>query len=131
MIKISTVEEISNIKPIVGVNTHCKYIIKDKCVVDKVGMYNKGDSVIYCEVDSWIPDNIAPFLTAKNKKPKTYLNIKGQLLKTKKIKGVISRGLILPMHTLSLFKDHYSTDYPLGYDVSYILNIVKYEPTLN
>ena len=47
--------------------------------------YQIGDMVVYCEIDSWIPTEIAPFLT-KGKTPKEYLGVKGERLKTIKLR---------------------------------------------
>jgi RNA ligase (TIGR02306 family) len=70
-----------------------------KTVVKK-DQFKVGDSVVYFEIDSWIPHDIAPFLTKPGHSPKEYLGVKGQRLKTQKIRGVISSGLILPLSIL-------------------------------
>ena len=77
--------------------------------------------MVFCEIDSWVPHEIAPFLS-KGKEPREYLGIKGERLRSVKLRGVISQGLILPISVLPL------VDYAEGEDVSEKLGIVKYEP---
>lgn len=65
-------------------------------VVVKKGEYSVGDKAVYCELDSWIPHELAPFLTQPGHEPKEYNGVKGQKLKSKKLRGVVSQGLLLP-----------------------------------
>jgi RNA ligase (TIGR02306 family) len=48
-------------------------------VVVKKNEFKIGDSCIFCEIDSWIPTEIAEFLS-KGKEPKEYLGVKGERL---------------------------------------------------
>jgi RNA ligase (TIGR02306 family) len=66
-------------------------------VVAQKELYKVGDLAIYCEIDSWIPHGLAPFLTQDGHYPKVYNEVEGQRLKTKKLKGVVSQGLLLPL----------------------------------
>ena len=92
-------------------------------VITRLGEYEPGDKVIYCEIDSWIPDDIAPFLTKEGHEPKVFKNIKGQRLRTIKLRGEYSQGLLLPISLL----DGKIDSLEVGRDVSEILNIVKWE----
>lgn len=93
-------------------------------VVVKKGEFQEGDLAVYCEIDSFIPSKIAPFLTTSGLFPKEYLGIEGEQLKTKKLRGVISQGLLLPIgqNAIDAFKE--------GDDVSDELGIVKYDPPI-
>lgn len=96
MRKLATIRKIDDIVPIKGADFIELAIVDGwKCVVKK-GDFNIGDVVIYCEVDSWIPYGIAPFL-CKNDPPREYNGVKGERLKTVKLRGQISQGLILPL----------------------------------
>lgn len=70
-----------------------------QCVV-KRGEYKKGDLAIYCEVDSWIPHAVAPFLTKLGQYPKVYNGVEGQKLKSIRLRGELSQGLILDKSVL-------------------------------
>ena len=88
--------------------------------VIKKGEFKVGDKVIYCEIDAFIPNTIAPFLTQAGKHPKEYQGIRGERLKTKKLRGYLSQGLILPSGIL-----------PEGFEgqcCMEVLGIVKWEP---
>jgi len=93
-------------------------------VVAKSGLHQQGNLVVYCEIDSWMPHTLAPFLTKEGKEPREFEGIKGQLLKTARLRGVLSQGLIIPLCDTNL-------DASLvveGNDVSEALGIIKYEP---
>ena len=92
--KMATIRKISAIESIPEADRICTYVIDGWKVVDTIGKYNVGDLVVYCEIDSFIPNSIAPFLTAPDRSPKEYLGVKGERLKTKKLRGVISQGLM-------------------------------------
>lgn len=134
MRKLATIRKIDDIVPIKGADFIELAIVDGwKCVVKK-GDFNIGDVVIYCEVDSWIPYGIAPFL-CKNDPPKEYNGVKGERLKTVKLRGQISQGLILP---LFYSRSERSWCFPpewnylpikvsVGDDVTEILGIQKWE----
>ncbi len=130
MRKMATIRKVSEIKPIDGAEFVEVLVIDGWKVVSKKGEYSAGDLVVYCEVDSFIPNSIAPFLTAPDRFPKEYFGIKGERLKTKKIRGIISQGLVLPYNILAV--EHEGNigigGWMEGDDVSEVLNIVKYEP---
>ena len=75
---------------------------------------------MYCEVDSWIPHTLAPFLTKPGHYPREYLGVEGERLRTVKLKGQLSQGLLLP-----LVEDNSEE----GKDFSEILGITKWEDT--
>ena len=128
MRKMATIRKINKIVPIEGADSVELAQVDGWNVVVKKGEHQEGSLVVYCEIDSWIPNSIAPFLTAPDRFPKEYLGVKGERLRTKKIRGVISQGLILPLNTLPQ-NDLEWTD-PVGVDVSELLGIVKYDPPL-
>lgn len=94
-------------------------------VTAKDNGFKEGDIVIYCEIDSWIPNEVAPFLS-KGKEPREYNGVKGERLRSIKLRGELSQGLILPLSVLRM-----EIGYPLGCDVSGVLNIQKWERPMN
>lgn len=125
--KMASIRQIDEIKPIPDADRICVYKIGGWDVVDQVGAHHLADMVVYCEIDSWIPNTIAPFLS-KDKEPKEYDGIKGERLRTVKLRKQVSQGLLLP---LSVLPDDYASRFlQIGDDVSEALGIVKYEPPL-
>ena len=123
--KLATVRTIAEIKPIDGADRICAYRADGWWIVDQVGKYQVGDLVIYCEVDSFVPTALAPFLS-KGKEPREYEGIKGERLRTIKLKGQVSQGLLLPTGVVydGGILDQYIED---GYDVTDLLGILKWE----
>lgn len=124
MRKLATIREISSISTIEGAHSICIYHVGGWKIVDSIGKYLTGDMVVMCEIDSFIPTEIAPFLTQAGKEPKEYQGIKGERLRTKKLKGVISQGLLLPLSVLN----NVESELMEGLDVSVPLGVVKWDP---
>lgn len=96
---MATIKKIENITPIEGADKiECLKILGWQVVAEK-GLHKVGDYVVYCEIDSWIPHGLAPFLS-KGKEPKEYKEVKGERLKTIRLRGCLSQGLILPYSIL-------------------------------
>jgi len=134
MRKLASVQKIIDIKPIEGADLICAYKVLGWWVVSKVGEFKVGDYVIYCEIDSWIPNAIAPFLSRGNE-PREYEGVKGERLRTVKLKGATSQGLILNEDTLDQFNLCYLIEtgilpYKEGTDVTDLLGILKWEPQI-
>ena len=120
MRKMASIKTIKNIQNIENSDTLALATIDGWGVVVKRDEYQIGDMVVYCEIDSWIPTEIAPFLT-KGKTPKEYLGVKGERLKTIRLRGTLSQGLILSTNVLK-------KDFIQDQDVSEELGITKWEP---
>jgi RNA ligase (TIGR02306 family) len=123
MRKMATIRKIDALRPIEGADAiECAIVGGWTCVVKK-GEYIAGDLAVYCEIDSFIPTAIAPFLTKPGHYAKTFEGVEGERLRTVKLRGQLSQGLLLPMHVLT----NYGADLFEGYDVSEMLGITKYE----
>lgn len=92
-------------------------------VVVKKGEFKVGDKVVYIEIDSWVPTTLAPFLS-KGKTPKQYNNVDGERLRTIKLRGQLSQGLVLPVPA-DLAGE------ALGSDVTSTLNVQKWEKPIS
>jgi len=119
------VAKIEEIKSIPNADNICAYRVGGWWVVDQIAKYNLGDFVVYCSIDSWIPEEMAPFLS-KGGGAKTYEGIVGNRLRTVKLRGQVSQGLLLPV---SDFIDGSGEDFE-GLDLSENLGIVKYDPPI-
>lgn len=95
-----------------------------KVVTNKANGFKVGDLVVYCEIDSWLPTAVAPFLTKAGHEPKEYNGVKGERLKTAKIRKQLSQGLILPLSILTSPKAARPEE---GDDVTEALGIQKWE----
>ncbi len=122
--KLATIQIISDLRPIEGADKiECAKVMGWQVVVKK-GEFTIGDLCIFCEIDSLMPD-----------KPEfEFLRAKKFRVKSIKLRGQISQGLVLPMHLLGLkesigmTRDHYSgKSNIIGLDVTGMLGITKYE----
>lgn len=99
--KMATIRRIDKIEPIEGADLIEAIKIGGWTVVAQKAMnYKVNDLVVYCEIDSFIPTSIAPFLTQPGKFPKEFNGVEGERLRTKKLKGIVSQGLLLPLSIL-------------------------------
>ena len=120
MRKLATVRTISQITPIPDADRIELAVVDGwKCVIKK-GEFAVGDRVIYCEIDSFLPIR-TEFEFLRSSSFKRMDEREGFRLRTVKLRGQISQGLLLPTSILS-------GDTELGQDVSEQLGIVKYEP---
>ena len=127
MRKMSTIRVIDALTPIEGADAIEAATIGGWKVVVKKGEFTVGDMAVYCEIDSWIPTELAPFLS-KGKEPRVYEGIRGERLRTVKLRGQLSQGLLLPLEpTCANIKSELFD----GLDVSFPLNIVKWEMPIN
>ena len=102
-----------------GDNLDIVHIKGWQCVAEK-DTIKKDDLVVYFEIDSLIPHNIAPYLS-KGKPPRNYMGIDGERLRTIKLRGELSQGLVVPVGKFSI-------DTPTaGKNVTDILGIKKYD----
>ena len=96
MRKLATIRKIDDIQPIEGADAIDVAAIDGWKIVVKKGEFQVGDIVIYLEIDSWVPHEFAPFLS-KGKEPREYNGVRGERLRTIKLRGQVSQGLVLPV----------------------------------
>jgi RNA ligase (TIGR02306 family) len=126
MRKLAKLCEIDQILPITDADAIEVAVVGGWKVVVKKGEFRVGSRAVYCEIDSWIPTKLAPFLS-KGKEPREFEGIKGERLRTIKLRGQLSQGLLLNL-------DHaipWTNSYQLEDDVSEVLGIVKWEKPMN
>ena len=120
--KLASIKPITYIKPIEGADAiECAIVDGGWPVVVKKGEYQVGDVAIYIEIDSWVPHELAPFLS-KGQEPREYNGVKGERLRTVKLRGQVSQGLLLPIE-LTFWRD-------IGTDLTESLGIQKWEPPI-
>lgn len=95
--KLASVRRIESIDPIEGAdNIVCATVDGWKLVTQKSNNFNPGDLVIYFEIDSFLPA-IEKFEFLRKSCLRVMDNVEGFRIKTIKLRGQISQGLILPM----------------------------------
>lgn len=132
MRKLASIRKIDGIRPIDGADAIECAIVGGWVVVVKKGEYEAGDLAIYCEIDSFIPTKLAPFLTKPGQFPKTYNGVEGERLRTVKLRGTLSQGLLLPTkiaEDIVCPGEFFSFDE--GSDVTELLGIQKWEPPVS
>lgn len=135
MRKLATIRKVSEIAPIIGADKICHYRVDGWWIVDSVGRYQANDLAIYIEIDAWCPHELAPFLS-KGKEPREYNGVKGERLKTVKLRGAVSQGLLLPIQTgiggYPFIKNSIGEHIVVqeGMDVTELLGVQKWEPPI-
>lgn len=127
--KLATIRRIDDLQPIEGADKIEVANVDGWKVVCQKGLYEVGDPAVYFEIDSFIPNDIAPFLTKPGQFPKVYEGVEGQRLKTIKLRGQISQGLLIPIYELCKIVPGFEdiTTELDGIDVTYMLGIKKWE----
>ena len=100
MRKLASIQKIKEILPIEGADAIELAIVNGwKVVVAKNVGHQVGDFVVYCEIDSFLP--IEPeFEFLRKSSYKKMGDQEGFRLRSAKIRGVVSQGLILPLSVL-------------------------------
>lgn len=134
MRKLATIRKIADILPIEGADAIEVAVVDGWKVVTKKGEYKPGDLAVYLEIDSWVPHDLAPFLS-KGQEPREYNGVKGERLRTVKLRGQVSQGLLMGLPGqgyVGVAPDgtRYYVDCPMdveGFDVTEHFGIQKWE----
>lgn len=111
MAREATIQLVNTIEPLENSDFLSKATVLGWQVVTKRGEFKKGDPCIFVEIDSVLPE-----------KPEyEFMRSRNFRVKTIKIRGCLSQGLLLPVSILPI--DSYSE----GDDVSDLLGITHYE----
>jgi RNA ligase (TIGR02306 family) len=139
--KLATIRRVAEIREIPGADSIEAVRVDGWWVVAKKGEYQVDKLAVYLEVDSWVPTELAPFLTKPGHTPKEFEGVKGERLRTIRLRGQLSQGLLLPFEMpvikdwciAQLFDDSRTmvgTQYE-GEDVTDVLGILKWEKPVN
>lgn len=126
MRKMARLCEIDAILPIEGADAIEVATVGGWSVVVKKNEFKPGMRAVYCEIDSWIPTKLAPYLS-KGKEPREFEGVKGERLRTVKLRGQLSQGLLLNLDDVM----PWTNSYQVGDDVSEALGIIKWEKPIN
>lgn len=121
MRQLASVKQISAVKPIENADRICAYQVDGWWVVDQKDKYSIGDLVIYFEIDSFLPIREEFEFLRKN----SYKNVpglgEGFRLKTIKLKGQVSQGLLWSTDILG------DISFEENQDVTELLGVQKFE----
>ena len=118
--KLATVVRIADIQPIAGADAIELASVKGWKVVTRKNEYKVGDLAVYFEIDSFLP--VAPqFEFLRKTSFKKMGDREGFRLKTIRLRGQISQGLLTPVPNtiFGTIKE--------GDDLTELLHVVKYE----
>lgn len=124
MRKLATIRKISEINPIPSADAIEVATVGGWKVVVKRGEFSAGDLAVYIEIDSWVPTELVPFLT-KGNEPRVYNGVKGERLRTVKLRGQVSQGLLIPIS--AVYGKIGTLDVQEGRDITDLLGIQKWE----
>lgn len=150
--KLVTIEKVKEIRPIEGAdNIECA-IVRNWPVVVKKGEYKVGNWCIYYEIDSFLPIHDDYEFLRKGCYKKFTDGTEGFRLKTIKLRGQISQGLLMPITMLNeiyaepemvigISSETGGKVYQLGpyedalrieegVDITELMGVTKYEPPL-
>jgi len=131
---LARVVAIDDITPIEGADRiECAHVGGWAVVVGK-GQYAPGDHAVYFEIDSVLDVDdprfaflaergVKSFLMLEDQERELVRHVIGHVLKTVRLRGQVSQGLLMTLSELGL-----SEDTTVGTDVTEILGVVKYDP---
>ncbi len=125
--KLASIQKIKELVAIDGADRIELALVLGWQVVVKKGDFKVNDLVVFFEIDSWVPNTIAPFLSGE-KEPKEFNGIKGERLKTIKLRKQLSQGLVLPVTDFPKLPGKGAQfDLTEGTDITELLSIQKWE----
>lgn len=124
--KLASIRRIDEILPIPDADAIEVAVVGGWKVVVKRGEFALGDLAVYFEIDSWVPHALAPFLS-KGQPPREYNGVAGERLRTIKLRGQVSQGLLLSRDVALPMTNSFQEDD----DVTEFLNVQKWEKALS
>lgn len=126
MRKLVSIQTVNLVEPIPNADAIERVRVLGWWVVAKKGEHKPGDRVVYCEIDSLLPERPDfEFLRASSFKPAHDDLPAGFRIKTVKLRGQVSQGICFPLSILPS-----GTPTEEGTDVTAALGVRKWEPPL-
>jgi len=132
MRKLASIQIVNGVEPIPGADAIEKIRVLGWWVVAKKGEHQPGDRIVYCEIDSLLPERPEfEFLRGNSYKP-AQTDAAGNVtlpagfrIKTVRLRGQVSQGICFPLSILP-------ADAPIeeGTDVTDLVGVLKWEPPL-
>lgn len=135
--KLASIRIIDAIEPIPDADAIEVAVLGGWRVVIKKGEFKPGDLCVYFEIDSFLPTGEPAWQFLVDKSSRTFEGVVGHRLRTIKLRGQVSQGLVLPItglnRTITLDEHEYEfgdVEWENGEDVTDILGIKKWEQPL-
>ena len=126
--KLSKIVRVDDVVPIAGADAIEAAKLGGWTVVVKKAEFKPGDLAIYFEIDSFLPQGNPAWQFLVDKSSRSYNGVTGHVLRSIKLRGQVSQGLLLPL-SIDVQLATLGSD-AIGKDVSDLLGVVKYEPPL-
>ena len=122
MRKLASIQRVWKVEPIENADNLEKASVEGWTVVVPKGQFEPMDLAVYFEIDSFLPIDERYEFLRKTSYKNTNIMGEGFKLRTLKLRGVLSQGLLLP---LSEFPEIENPE--LGQDVTALLRVKKWE----
>ncbi|MDR1801068.1 MAG: 2'-5' RNA ligase [Lachnospiraceae bacterium] len=123
MRNLASIQKIIDISPIEGADAIEVVSVLGWKVVTKKNEFHVGDLCVYFEIDSFLPiDERFEFLRSTSYRKNDFVGRDGFRLRTIKLRGQVSQGLVLPLSYFPELKGK-----AIGDDVTEILKVDKWE----
>jgi RNA ligase (TIGR02306 family) len=126
MRKLATVRKVSEVLPIADADAIELCVVDGWRVVTKKDEFKPGDVCVYCEIDSYLPIRPEFEFLRKSSYKKMQDGTEGFRLRTAKLRGSLSQGLLLKPQDFTELSGHLE----IGQDVSELLGITLYSPPI-
>jgi RNA ligase (TIGR02306 family) len=126
--KLASIQRITKLEPILNSdNLEIATVLGWKCVVNKNQGFKENDLAVFCEIDSWLPEK-PEFEFLRKNCWKENDNGKGFRIKTIRLRGQVSQGLLMRISELSGLA-HRGT-FEVGENLTEILEVGLYNPPI-
>lgn len=125
-----SVRQIGSISPIENADNIERALVGGWCVVVRKGKHRAGDLAVYFEIDAALPINKEPFAFLAERHIRTVNNVACHVLKTIRLRKVLSQGLLLTPEELGLDPTTLSAGQDLTESFALSFGVSKYEPPL-
>lgn len=129
MRKLASIQTVNAVEPIPNADVIERVRVLGWWVVAKKGEYAVGDRIVYCEIDSLLPE-LPPFEFLRKGCYRAAIEQGGQVvqragfrIKTIRLRGQVSQGICFPLGILPT-----GTPIDDGTDVTDALGIIKFDP---
>lgn len=127
--KLSKIVRVDAVVPIAGADAIEAAKLGGWTVVVKKAEFRPGDLAVYFEIDSFLPQGNPAWQFLVDKSSRVFNDVTGHVLRSIKLRGQVSQGLLLPLGIDAQLTVLGVED--IGKDVSDILGVVKYEPPVS
>lgn len=124
---LARIVKIDSVGPIEGADAIEVAFVGGWPVVVKKNEYAPGDLAIYFEIDAFLPEGNPAWQFLVDKSSRMYDGRRGHVLRSVKLRGQVSQGLLLGLAALE-GTPHALSSPEVGVNVAQDMGVVKYEP---